>query len=240
MANQSDLDAVKVEQLKAKQNLTHIRHNRKSCLEMMSAFTGEKLDENVKLQKPDMEFRSSSEIQRLELALFDIQYKNIDVAKKEITTGLTPRLGLFITGGVGKPGLNMLKNDFSAYYLGGIRLSWNLGNFYTLKNKKNLIESNRRTIQVQREVFLFNTSLNKANTDHEINKYRELLQLDDEIIALRNSVKQSAETKLKGGTLAATDLMRETHAEQMAKQDKIVHEIELIQAIYNLKFITNQ
>ncbi|GHV61677.1 hypothetical protein FACS1894195_2550 [Bacteroidia bacterium] len=74
---------------------------------------------------------------------------------------------------------------------------------------------------------------------NEIDKYRELLQSDDEIISLRNSVRRAVETKVENGTLTVTDLMHEANAEQAARQDKIVHEIEMLQAIYNLKFITN-
>jgi len=39
--------------------------------------------------------------------------------------------------------------------------------------------------------------------------------------------------------MTVTDLMHEANAEQSARQDKIVHEIEMLQAIYNLKFILN-
>jgi outer membrane protein TolC len=240
MANRSDLDVVKVEQLKAKQLLANIVHNKKNCLAMMSAFTGEQLDENIKLQKPETAIQLSSEIQRLELTLFDAQYQSINVVKKEIRADVMPVLGLFVSGGYGKPGLNMLKDDFSAYCIGGVRLSWKIGNFYMLKNRKNLIETNRNTIQVRRETFLFNTTLNKTAQEHEIDKYHELLQLDDEIIALRKAVKQSTEAKVAGGTSNTTDLMRDVNAEQMAKQDRSVHEIELTKAIYHLKFIINQ
>jgi hypothetical protein len=52
-------------------------------------------------------------------------------------------------------------------------------------------------------------------------------------------VKRAAEAKVENGTLTATDLMHEVNAEQLARQEKIMHEIELLQAIYNLKFITN-
>jgi outer membrane protein TolC len=239
IANQSDLDAVKVEQLKAKQALTQIIYNRKAFLEMMSAFIGEKLGENVVLQKPNIALSHASEIRRPELDLFDNQHRTLNANKKEINASLMPKFGLFLTGGYGKPGLNMLKDEFSAYYIGGVRLSWNIGNFYTMKNSVKLIESNRNAVQIQRETFLFNVSLNKTGKENEIAKYRELLQSDDEIIALRNSIKRSSETKLAGGTLNATDLMRDVIAEQLAKQDKILHEIELTQAIYNLKFITN-
>ncbi|MDR1594936.1 MAG: TolC family protein [Prevotellaceae bacterium] len=239
VANQADLDAVKVEQLKAKQALTQIIHNRKAFLEMLSAFIGEKLDENIVLQKPETGLSQFSEIRRPELELFDNQFKTLDAAKNEINASLMPKFGLFLTGGYGKPGLNMLENKFSAYYIGGVRLSWNIGSFYTKKNSLNLIESNRNAVKIQRETFIFNTMLSKTGKESEIAKYRELLQSDDEIIALRNSVKRSAEAKLAGGTLNASDLMREVIAEQLAKQDKIVHELELSQAIYNLKFITN-
>jgi outer membrane protein TolC len=239
VANQADLDVVKVEQLRAKQALTQIVHNRKAFLEMISAFIGEKLDENVILQKPEISLSPFLELRRPELELFDNQYKILDAARNEINVSLMPKFGLFLTGGYGKPGLNMLKNKFSTYYIGGVRLSWNIGSLYTKKNNLSLIESNRNAIKIQRETFVFNTLLNKTGKENEISKYRELLKSDDEIIALRNSVKRSAEAKLAGGTLNASDLMREIIAEQLAKQDKIVHEIELTQAIYNLKFITN-
>jgi outer membrane protein TolC len=240
IANQSDLDVVKVEQLKAKQGLTQIVHSRKAYLEMLSAFTGEKLEDSVVLQKPDaVETRLIASLQRPELSLLDANLASIDAAKSEISASLMPKLGLFLTGGYGKPGLNMLEDEFSAYYIGGVRLTWNFGNFYTQKNRLNLLESNRDAIRVQRETFLFNTSLSRTNKENEIDKYRELLKSDEEIIALRNSVKRSSQVKLENGTLNTTDLMRDITAEQLARQDRILHEIEMLQAIYQLKYITN-
>ena len=40
-----------------------------------------------------------------------------------------PRLGFFVQGGYGRPGLNVLKNQFDTYYPGGLRLSWALSDF---------------------------------------------------------------------------------------------------------------
>jgi outer membrane protein TolC len=239
IANQADLDVVKIEQLKAKQSHVQIKNNRKKYIEMLSAFIGEKIDVDSRFIKPDMQKDFSLAIQRPELALFDIQNKVLDAAKKEINAGLMPKLGLFVTGSYGKPGLNMLNNKFAVYYIGGLCLTWNLGNFYTRKTNLQIIENKGDIIQVQRESFLFNTSLDALNKENEIDKYFELLQSDDEIIALRTSVKQSAENKYAGGTLSASDLLREINAEQMAKQDKIIREIELLQTVYGLKHIIN-
>ena len=239
LANQADIDAVKVEQLKAKQNFTQVSHSRKAYLQMLSVFIGENLNENTVLHKPNLTFDNSKEILRPELSFFDTKLLSLNASQNEIKADLMPKLGLFFTGGYGNPGLNMFKDGFSAYYIGGIRLSWNIGSFYTSKNRQNLINSSRNAIAVQRETFLFNTSLNKSSKENEVEKYREILKSDDEIIALRNSVKRSLEAKIANGTANVTDLMREVTAEALAKQDKILHEVEMLQTIYNLKFITN-
>ena len=206
---------------------------------MLAAFIGEQLDENTSLQKPNATLANPSKISRPELSFFDSKLLSLDASQREIKAELMPKFGLFFTGGYGNPGLNMLKDGFSAYYIGGIRLSWNIGNFYTSKNRQNLLNTNRNAIAIQRETFLFNTSLNQSSKENEVEKFREVLKSDDEIIALRNSVKRSLEVKVASGTANITDLMREVTAEALAKQDKILHEIEMLQTIYNLKFITN-
>lgn len=240
IANQADLDAIRVEQLKAKQTKAQLEANRRAYLEMLSLLIGEQLDKDITLQKPDGQALAiPNAIKRPELELFDAQISNLEMQKKSIKASYMPKLGLYLTGGYGKPGLNMLESDFSAYYIGGVRLSWNFGSLYTQKNDKKLIEINQNTVMTQRETFLFNTNLEVSQENNEIKKNRDLLKYDDEIIALRGNVKKAAEAKLANGTLTVTDLMQEVTNEDMAKQDKIQHEIELLLSIYNLKFTTN-
>ena len=239
LANQADLDAVKVEQIKAKQNFTQISRNRKAYLTMLLAFIGEKTDENTVLQKPEILQTVSVENARPELSLFDSKLAFLDAKNREIKASLTPKFGLFFTGGYGNPGLNMLKEGFTPYAIGGIRMSWNISSFYTFKNHVNQLNTQRGNLAVQRETFLFNSRLQATGKQDDIEKYRELLAGDDEIITLRQSVKRATEAKVSGGTATVSDLIRETNAEQMAQQDKILHELEMLQSIYNLNFITN-
>lgn len=239
IANQADLDAIEVEQIKNRQNRTSLYHSKKAYCEMLSVLTGEEIGENTQLIRPNPDQLYSSGSQRPELAMYEAQYHNLDAQKKEINSSLMPKFSAFATGGYGRPGLNMLESKFSAYYIGGVSLSWNLSSFYTRKNKLSNIEVNRGMIDSQRETFLFNNRLDRAQNDNEVLKIRELLNSDDKIISLRGSVKKSAEAKVANGTLSVLELMKEVNAEQQSIQDKIVHEIELIQAIYNLKYITN-
>lgn len=240
VANQADLDAVKVEQLKAVQSKTQLQSNKKSYLEMLSILIGESLNERIILQKPKSEdLIIPRQINRPEMELFDAQLNNLEIQRRSIKAGYMPKLGLYLTGGYGKPGLNMLENEFSAYYIGGVRLSWNFGTLYTRKNDQKLIDVNQDNVMIQRETFLFNTNIETSQEQNEINKNRDLLKYDDEIITLRNNVKKAAEVKVANGILTVTDLMQEITAEDMARQDKIEHEIELLLSIYNLKFTTN-
>lgn len=63
---------------------------------------------------------------------------------------------------------------------------------------------------------------------------------DEEIITLCNNIKKSAQAKVANGTLTVTEMLREVTAENIAMQDKILHEIQLLSAIYELKYTTNQ
>lgn len=239
IANQADLDAVKVDILKAKQHEVRFINTKKAYIEILSTLIGEELSENTEFAKPVPVRPSTHTINRPELDLYNAQIQNLAIKDREITSGLMPKLGLFATGGYGKPGLNMLQDNFEAYYIAGVRLSWNIGNFYTLKNNRKTIQNNIESIENQRETFLFNTHLDVTQKNNHIDNYYEQLKYDDEIIALRGSVKRASEVKMANGTISGSDLTRDINAEQMAIQEKILHETELLLAIYNLKFATN-
>ena len=239
IAQQSDLDAIRVDLLKAKQTEAQFEHTKRAYREMLSRLIGEEIGEETRLVKPEAVRPLTKENNRPELELYQARIRNLRAQDSRITAGMMPKLGLFVTGGYGKPGLDMFEDNFKAYYLAGVRLSWNLGSLYTRKNDRRKIQTGIRSIETQRETFLFNTSLDVAQRNATIDKYIDQLKYDDEIIALRGSVKRASEAKMANGTLSGTDLTRDIHAEQSAIQDKILHEMELLQAIYNLKYVTN-
>ncbi|NDV59455.1 TolC family protein [Bacteroides sp. 519] len=238
LANQADLDAIQVEQIKATQHETELFHTRTAYAEILSAFIGERMNECT-LIKPKISDSYKLTNYRPELLLYDAQLRNVDAQRKEINAALMPRFNLFATGGYGRPGLNMLESKFSAYYIVGVAVNWNFSNLYTRKNKLKTIEVNKGMIEAQHETFLFNNNLDITQSNNEIRKISELLSSDNDIIRLRGSVKRSAQIKVDNGTLSVLDLMKEVNAEQQAIQNKIIHEIEFLQAVYNLKYITN-
>ena len=240
VANRADLDAVAVEQLKAKQQFEQLLSGRKAYMEMLSAMIGQKMDESVKLLKPNPDaLYVTNQINRPELKLFDAQNRLFETQKSAITASYMPRFNLFLQGGYGRPGLNMLDRNFSPFYIGGIRLSWNFGALYTQKNDRLKIDMALLNNETLRETFLYNLNLEVTQQNTQIERLRKMMKYDSDIITLRENIRRSAEVKVANGTLTVTELMRELTAENLAKQEKITHEIELLTAIYDLKYSVN-
>lgn len=238
IANQADLDAVKVNQLNAIQKQTELEALRTAYQEMLSVMIGETVMSD-ELLKPALKEEIDMQINRPELYLMDAQYNQFEVQKGMLTAQNLPKLGAFVQGGIGNPGLNMLKNEFSPYYIAGLKLSWNFGGLYTKKNDRRLLETNQSNIDVQRETFLFNTGLQLAQQNNEVEKIRKLMQNDDEIIRLRENIRKASEVKVRNGTLTVTDMLRDITAEDQARQDKLLHEVQLLMTIYEIKNTTN-
>ncbi len=239
IANQSDLNAVRVDQLKALQTEAGLLKTREAYTEMLGLLTGMELSMDAQLIKPEQVLPENREIQRPELKLFDLRIEDLNSGYGELRSDLRPRLGLFLNLGYGRPGLNMLDDSFNTYYIGGVQLAWNLGSLYRLRDKKNLISTNIESVKVEKESFMLNTMIDLVQKDKTVKSLYEQLSYDDEIISLLTEVRRASESKIANGTISGSELMRDLNAEQMAIQNKIVHETQLLMATYNLRFITN-
>jgi outer membrane protein TolC len=96
-----------------------------------------------------------------------------------------------------------------------------------------MITLHQAGVQVQQETFLFNANLSLRQQNAEINKARELIALDNEVIRLRENVKNATQTQLDNGTATTNDYLIAVNAEDQARQNRILHEIQFIMAQYN-------
>ncbi len=240
LAQPSDLDAVKVELLNANQKETDLKSILRTYMMILSAFTGEKIDETSIFVKPVLpETQLEAENKRPELLYLAAQTKVLDSQKSTLNAANMPRIGIFAQGGYGRPGLNMFDAEFSPFFIGGLRFSWNLSGFYSQKNNFQKIETAKKSIEVQKETFLFNNKLANIQTFNEIEKLKNTLKTDDEIIQLRSNIKKASEAKVANGTMTVTDLLRDINNENQARQNRSLHEIQLYMTVYQLKNNSN-
>lgn len=243
VAMQSDVDAVEAELLTAHQALSQVEASRASYRRMLEVFIGQSLTDKT-LTRPAMVEVASRTSAHPKLAMFDAQTDRLAAQRKAITASTMPRFSAFAQGYYGYPGLDMFKSMVSAKWtlnaVVGVRMSWNIGAFYTKKNNLNKLDVAERQISVQRDIFLFNTQMQSTQDDGEIARLRSALEDDNRIVELRRSVRMAAESRLENGVIDATDLLRKIADETTATLNRSTHEIELLQATYRLKTILNQ
>ena len=243
VAMQADVDAVEAELLAARQTLGQVESSRMSYRRMLEIFIGQPLTTD-KLERPAMQQLQSRTLARPELALFEAQESILTAQRKAINVSLMPRFSAFAQVYYGYPGLDMFKSmvssDWSFNAIAGVRVSWNIGAFYTKRNNLQKLNAAEKQIAVQRDVFLFNTQMQTTQDDGEIARLRQAITDDSRIVELRRRVRMAAESQLKNGVIDATDLLRKISDETAAALARSTHEIELLQSIYRLKTTLNQ
>ena len=232
VALKSQADQLRAELLKAQQQITELKSGRQAYAEVLGLLIRQSIDEKTVLETPAVP-NASIEIRRPELALFSSQQQSLTQQSRLLNNKTLPRLGAFFQGGYGRPALNVLSNDFEPYFITGLRLNWNISSFYTSGNERKLLSTQQSAIALQRETFLLNTRLALQQQNAEIAKWQDLITSDQEIIQLRESIKNTAQQQLSNGTATATDYLNYVNAEDLARQQLILHRMQLLLAQYN-------
>ena len=238
-AAESDYQNMKAERLNVVQQATSLQSQRQALVRILSAFCGIEVKEAIKpVLSATVAEQQTGQIP--ELKAIDAQLRLADAQEKALNAALMPKLGVFAQGYYGYPGYNMfedmLSRKFSWNGMIGARLTWNIGALYTRKNDKAKLNVQRSMFNVQRETFLFNNNLEQIQQNENIGRYRSLMADDEEIIVLRQSIRKAAESKLAHGIIDVNDLVREINAENAARVQQTVHEIEMLKEIYDQKF----
>lgn len=242
VAMQTDADAVEAELLSVQQQRVQIEASRESYRRMLELFIGQRLAE--RLERPELVGAVSGESARPELAWIDAQQERLAAQELSVKSATRPRFGVFAQGYYGYPGLDyfagMVSTDWTWNALIGVKMSWNFGAYYTKKNKLSNLRVAQQQLDIQRDVFLFNTDLQVAEEQGNISRLRRALADDDRIVALRRSVREAAESKLRNGVIDTNDLLRKITDEASARSARSLREVELLKAIYELKYTINR
>ena len=237
IATNSNVDVLKAELLKVSQRIIEYQANRKSAIEMLEVLTGSPIDAHASFVKPAMLSDKDETISRPELKLFDYQKQQFRLQSRLIQAKANPKVSLFGTGGYGRPALNMLKNEFQWYYLGGVKLSIPITGQFTRQREMKVMRMQEQIVEKQREAFLSNNRQLQVQQKNELEKYGQLIGSDAEIVGLRTKIKENASVRLANGIITSSDYITELNAENQAMLAQKLHEVQWLQAQYNYKLI---
>ncbi len=242
-AMQSDVDMIEAQYLSTGQQLIQAESTAKSYRKVLEIFIGKSL-EGQELEKPDADIPLDMEPDRPELRQFEAQLQANEARYSSITASTMPKFGLFAQAYYGYPGFDyfesMVSRDPSFNALAGVKITWNVGAFYTKKNSKRKLSLSSDNIAVDRDVFLFNTNMQAQSQLDNIDQLKAVMKENDRIVELRTNVRKAAESQLDNGVIDATDLLTKLTDEKQARLNAAYHEIQLLQSIYQLKYTLNK
>ena len=239
IAAESDWQSVKAEHLIAVQQGVALQSQQRALQQILSVFCGIEVKHPTKPTFPLLS--QQAQVERPELRVFDSQLQVLEAQEKALKSTLLPKFGFFAQSFYGYPGYNMfedmMRHRWSLNGLVGAKLTWNLSAFYTQKKDKAKIELQRKIIENHRQTFLFNNQIQQIETEENMRKYRELMKNDAALLQLRTAVRKAGESKLVHGIIAISDLLRDINAENAARVQQTIHEIEWLKQVHQ-QYIT--
>ena len=208
-----------------------------AAIQILAEITGMDLSADIALEMPTCDVNEDVELSRPEHQLFDLQMQKLDVSSKFIAKQNDPMLYSFAQAGYGKPGMNMVNDEFDSFYIVGVGLSWNIWDWNQTKRKKQVALINKGLINTQKETFDKQIMISVHNELAKIATIQSTILSDKEIISLREEVTKSARSKLENGAITSTDYITELSAETQAKINYETHKIQLIQSKVNYLYL---
>lgn len=229
MFREKDRLQLAVEQLNMQQKLQRAKHQRQALQEAMSITTGTPLTAAQLLLPVDTALDGGWEL-RPELSLFSQQQQQLGAANELLVRSRYPKIFGFAQAGYGKPGLNMLNNSMDTYYVVGVGLSWKV---FDWNNTRRSIEANAlqgKMIEIERVQFIRQVELNLSEAREDIEKLKSLIEYDVKVVNMRADILKAATLELENGTITASDYLGDLNAETIAKINREIHQIQLLQA----------
>jgi len=220
--------------LKIGQAIIEVHYNTAALIQSINELTGLKIDESTKIEMPDVTIDAGlADVARPDLKILDLQEERLSGLDKLTATKIKPKLMGFGTLGYGRPGLNMLSNTFGTYGIVGAKLSWNVWNWDQTKTERQVFGVQKNIIETQKDNFNQNLRVALGSNLSEINKYKSLIETDNQIIQLRSEITKTSSSQLDNGVVTPTDYLSDVNAELQARLNQKTHQVKLSQAKIN-------
>ena len=160
------------------------------------------------------------------------QKETLALQQKMDNIAIQPKLAAFAQLGYGKPGLNFLKNQFDTYYIGGLKLQWNLSALYSNKNTKQINQLNQDKLLAKQESTETMIRLKNEAKIQDINRLTLSLKSDQQVIQIRKQIKETSNVQLENGAITTTEYLIKLNDENEAVLNEAIHQLQIIKASY--------
>jgi len=228
---ETELHIIDVERLKVKKSMLELESRRKSYMQALKVICGEEFDAQAKLEMPHFEGIGKGSLARPEYRLFDLKHASMEAGKDLMSKKRMPVLYAFGQTGYGKPGYNMMSEDWDAYYMVGAGLRWKIWDWNSTSREKEIIGYQQEMLQTQRASFDKELESLLVQEEAKIEQYQQTLEMDQQVLDLQKKISEQAAVQLDNGTMTATDYITELNKENLARITLATHQVMLMQSM---------
>lgn len=234
----STLNALQVDKLRLQQQLLEVNAALTSTLSMLSIYCGINFDSTNSLAIPQWQKElEPRRFNRPEYRALTLQQERNLFQKQLLKAKRLPAIQAFTQIGYGRPSYNILDNNFSHYYMIGLRFNYKIWDWNVQIRELKLIDMQSAILETNKETFILNqTAAEKSHRD-EIAKFAQLISLDTQIIELQLKVLKNVQAALQSGTITASAYMLEFEKLIRAEIARETNKIKRISAMADLMFI---
>lgn len=224
---QKDIYILQAEILKIEQKIIESETALTNACQTISLLSGLDIQPTQELEIPIYSLPAQFEtVHKPDMHIISLR-KKIAAEQIDIVSARTmPRIWAFAQGGYGRPGLNMLSNEFTFYGITGARASWNLSSLFTSSKEK---EIQQLATQVNSAVEMGlekSLAIQYTGLQNEVNSINEQIRKDEQMLELRKKITLNSAAALEQGIITATDYTIDANAQLQAAQTLALHKVQ--------------
>ena len=233
----NELDQLKAEKLMTEQQKTELKATSQTTVSLLEIITGLKITEQNHFSRPADSGIQNNDINRPEIILFGLQKSKIDKNTEVLTNSRKPFVYAFGQAGYGRPGLNMLDNNFADYYMIGAGLAWNIWDWHKTTREKSTMKLQKELIDTNIENFNRSVKMSLNQEEKNFQKLKTLIGTDEQLVAIKEQISKRSAVALENGTITSADYIRDLNAALQSKANLETHKVQLIQVSVNYQTI---
>jgi len=229
--------AIEATLLQQRQRADEIRAARAAALTRLAALAGHAIAEEATVSLPDLGDAVAEARRGLGQLRARPEYVQFDrtrdrVARQQSLAAALdrPQLSAFGRAGYGKPGLNVIGDQFETYALGGVQLQWRAWTWGSSGREREALGLQQSIVAAEEAAFTDGLRRAIQLDLATIDRLQDTLASDERIVSLRDGIQRAARVRLSEGVIVASDYLDRELERQSAEFDRTRHSVELAQA----------
>jgi outer membrane protein TolC len=230
----NNLDQLRAEKLMTDQQEVELKSTCHTTCGLLEIVTGSPVTEQSTFSKPFVSnIVLDSEISRPEILLFILQQSKLDKGEELLKNSRNPFIYAFGQSGYGRPGFNMLDNNFADYYMLGAGLSWNIWDWHKNRRERSTIKLQKDLISTNLDNFSRSVNMALKQEENSAQKIKSLILTDEQLVDIKDQIAKRSASALKNGVMTSADYIRDLNSALQAKANLETHKVQLAQTSVN-------